>query len=75
MAATVANSCLRKHKPIYTPHVDCGDHDRAQCRKGGSDRRKLDQKVVRHTGWIGGLKEVKYSKLMKTNPELDEAGC
>lgn len=33
--------------------------------------KKLDQKMYRrHSGWIGGLKEVQYSKLMKERPEL-----
>ena len=72
VAATVATLLRGKHKPTYTPHVDCGDHVIVlNAEKAVLTGRKLEQKVYyRHTGWIGGLKEVKYSKLMKTNPEL-----
>ena len=60
-----------KNKPTFTPHVDCGDHviiiNAAQAVLTG---RKLEQKkYYRHSGWIGGLKEVGYDKLMKERPE------
>lgn len=61
-----------KHKPTFTPHVDCGDHviiiNAAQAVLTG---RKLEQKYYRHhSGYIGGLKEVQYKTLMATKPEL-----
>ncbi|MEG1778674.1 MAG: 50S ribosomal protein L13 [Oscillospiraceae bacterium] len=71
--AVKAATILRgKHKPTFAPHVDCGDHviiiNAAQAVLTG---KKLEQKTYyRHTGWVGGLKEVKYSKLMEEKPEF-----
>ena len=71
--ATVAATLLRgKHKPEYTPHADCGDfvlviHAEQAVLTG----KKLDQKYYRtHSGYVGGLKETKYRKLMQDKPEL-----
>lgn len=71
--ATVAATLLRgKHKPIFTPHVDGGDHVIIlNAEKAVLTGRKLDQKYYRrHSGWVGGLKEVKYKHLMANRPEL-----
>ncbi|MGN0663544.1 MAG: 50S ribosomal protein L13 [Negativibacillus sp.] len=71
--AAVAATLLRgKHKPVFAPHADCGDHVIIiNADKAILTGKKLDQKVYyRHTGWIGGLKEVKYRKLMAEKPEL-----
>ena len=70
-AATVAVLLRGKHKPIFTPNVDCGDHvvviNAEQAVLTGN---KLQDKYYRHhTGWVGGLKETKYATLMKNNPE------
>ena len=71
--ATVAASILRgKHTPEYTPHVDCGDHviviNAAKVILTGN---KLDEKMYRrHSGYIGGLKEVPYRRLMESDPEF-----
>jgi len=59
LASIVANILRGKHKPIYTPHVDCGDHvviiNAAHVVLTG---RKREQKVYyKHTGFIGGIKE------------------
>lgn len=70
--AAMAAVILRgKQKPIFAPHVDCGDHVIIiNAAKAVLTGRKLEQKMYRHhSGWIGGLKEVKYSTLMKQNPE------
>ena len=60
-----------KHKPTFTPHVDCGDHVIIiNCGKAVLTGGKADKKVwYRHTGWIGGLKATKYSTLMAQRPE------
>ncbi len=60
-----------KHKPEYTPHVDCGDHVIIiNCAEAVLTGKKLDQKVwYRHTGWVGHLKETKYRTLMAQRPE------
>ena len=71
--AAVAATLLRgKHKPVFAPHADCGDHVIIiNAEKAILTGRKLDQKFYyRHTGYIGHLKEVKYRTLMETRPEL-----
>ncbi len=71
--AALAASILRgKHRPDFTPHVDCGDYviiiNAAQAVLTG---KKLQKKTYyRHTGWVGGLKAVGYDKLMAEKPEL-----
>jgi len=70
--AALAASILRgKHKPEFTPHVDCGDHviilNAAKVVLTG---KKLEKKYWRrHTGYVGGLKEVQYKSLMENRPE------
>ncbi len=70
--ASAAASILRgKHLPTFTPNVDCGDHviiiNAEQAVLTGN---KLNQKVrYYHTGWVGGIKEIHYNKLMAENPE------
>ena len=71
-AVAAANILRGKHRPEFTPHVDCGEYviviNAADAVLTGN---KLDQKYYRHhSGYIGGLKEVKYSTLMSTKPEL-----
>ena len=61
-----------KHKAIFTPHADCGDHVIIiNADKAVLTGNKLDQKMYyHHTGYIGHLKEVKYSTLMKTRADF-----
>ena len=67
-AAAAANLLRGKLKPEYTPHADCGD---INAEKAVLTGKKLEQKYYRtHSGWIGGLKEVQYSTLMRERPEL-----
>ena len=71
--ATVVATLLRgKHKPEYTPHADCGDNVIViNAEKAVLTGKKLDQKYYRtHSGYVGGLKETKYRKLMQDKPEL-----
>lgn len=71
--ATVAATLLRgKHKPEYTPHADCGDFVIViNAEKAVLTGKKLDQKYYRtHSGYVGGLKETNYRKLMQDKPEL-----
>ena len=70
LASQVA--AILKNKPEYTPHVDCGDHVIViNCDKVVLTGKKLEQKYYRyHTGYIGGLKEVQYKKLMNEKPEF-----
>ena len=72
LASQVAAILRGKHKPIYTPHVDCGDHVVIiNADKVVLTGRKLDEKLYRHhSGYPGGLKEVKYRDLMAKKPEF-----
>ncbi len=59
-----------KHKVTYTPHVDCGDHVIiVNASKIVLTGKKADQKMYyHHTGYIGHMKSVKYSTLLRTKP-------
>ena len=66
VAVIIANILRGKHKPSYTPHVDCGDHviviNAGKVQLTGNKR---DKKVYyKHTGYIGGIKEVTAAKVL-----------
>ena len=71
VAAQAAHLLRGKHKPSFTPNVDCGDFVIIiNAEKAILTGKELEQKFLRwHTGWIGHLKEVSYKDLMKNNPE------
>ena len=71
-AVTAANLLRGKHKADFTPNVDCGDYVIiVNVDKAVLTGKKLEQKKYQHhTGWIGNLKEVKYSTLMAEKPEF-----
>ncbi len=71
VAAQAAVLLRGKHKPTFTPHVDCGDHVIViNCDKAILTGNKAEKKFwYRHTGWIGGLKAVQYKTLMANRPE------
>lgn len=68
-AATILNG---KHRPEYTPHVDCGEFVIiVNASKAVLTGKKLEQKFYyHHSGYIGGLKQVDYATLMAKNPEM-----
>lgn len=71
LSSEVASILRGKHKPIYTPHVDTGDHviiiNAAKIVLTGN---KLSQKTYKyHTGYPGGLREVGYDVIMDKTPE------
>lgn len=71
--AVKAATILRgKHRPEFTPHVDCGEYVIIiNADKAVLTGRKLEQKYYcRHSGYIGGLKKVQYKELMSTRPEM-----
>ena len=71
--AVAAATILRgKHRPEFTPHVDCGEFVIIiNADKAVLTGKKLEQKYYyRHSGYIGGLKAVQYKTLMATKPEL-----
>ena len=72
LASQVAAILRGKNKPIYTPHVDTGDCviiiNADKIKLTG---KKLDQKMYyHHTGFVGGLREVTYRRLMEQKPEF-----
>ncbi len=72
VAATAASILNGKHKPEYTPHVDCGDFVIiVNAAKVVWTGKKLDQKkYYRHTGYVGGLKEQSLRDVMEKKPEF-----
>lgn len=71
LATEVARLLRGKHKPIFTPHVDTGDHvivvNAAKVKLTGN---KLQNKqYIRHSGYPGGLKVMPYEELMQKKPE------
>ncbi|MEA5058436.1 50S ribosomal protein L13 [bioreactor metagenome] len=72
LASQVAAILRGKHKPIYTPHVDTGDHVIiVNADKVTMTGNKLDQKkYYRHTGYPGGLRETSYRDLLEKKPEF-----
>ena len=72
LASHVAAVLRGKHKPVFTPNVDTGDFVIVI----NSDKvvltgKKLEDKFYRyHTGYIGGLKEISYKKLMSEKSDL-----
>lgn len=71
LASEVAKILRGKNKPIYTPHVDTGDHVIIiNADKVVLTGKKLDQKMYRHHSlYPGGLKETPYRKFMAQQPE------
>lgn len=71
LATRVATILRGKHKPTYAPHLDVGDHVIVlNAEKVHLTRRKRTDKMYRwHTGYIGGLKEVRAEEMIKTHPE------
>ena len=71
-AVAAANILRGKHRPEFTPHADCGEFVIiVNAGKALLTGKKLEQKYYRrHSGYIGGLKEVQYKTLMATKPEF-----
>ncbi|WP_187647403.1 50S ribosomal protein L13 [Nitrosophilus labii] len=67
----IATKLRGKHKPYYTPHVDCGDYVVViNASKVNVSGNKLQNKqYYRHTGYFGGVKSEKLEELLKKNPE------
>ena len=67
VASIIANLLRGKHKPTYTPHVDCGDHvivinaDKVKF----TGRKMGNKKYYKHTGYVGGIKETTPEKILE----------
>ena len=71
LATQVAQRLRGKHNPQFTPHVDTGDWVIViNADKITLSGRKMEQKTYyRHSGYIGGLKEIKAKDLLEKKPE------
>jgi len=71
MATQIAMRLRGKHKPIFTPHADTGDFVVVvNAEKVAFTGKKWDlKKYYRHTGYMGGLKEITAGKLLEKRPE------
>ena len=71
MASEIATRLRGKHKPEYTPHVDTGDYivviNAAKVQVTGNKAK--DKKYYRHTGFVGGIKELSFEKMIEKAPE------
>jgi large subunit ribosomal protein L13 len=67
VASIIANILRGKHKPSFTPHIDCGDNVIViNAEKVRFTGKKLTQKVYyRHTGYAGGIKEARADKVLE----------
>jgi len=72
LVTEIATYLRGKHKPYFTPHVDCGDHviviNASKVEFSGVD--KLERKrYYRHSGYFGSVKSEKLGELVQKNPE------
>jgi large subunit ribosomal protein L13 len=72
LASEVAKILRGKHKPIFAPHVDTGDHVVVVNARGVRlTGTKVDSKVYyRHSGYPGGLTEIGYARLLSQRPAV-----
>jgi len=72
VASQVASILRGKHKPTFTPNVDCGDFVIIiNSEKVVLTGKKLDQKFLRkYSGYVGGLKETPYREVLIKKPEF-----
>ena len=71
LASEVAKVLRGKNKPIFTPHIDCGDYVIIiNADKVAVTGRKLDQKIYyHHSDYVGGMKETTLREKMNKKPE------
>jgi large subunit ribosomal protein L13 len=71
LATEVARILRGKHKPIYTPHLDTGDHVVVvNASKVVLSGNKAEQKTYfRHSGYMGGEKHIPFKRMLETHPE------
>jgi large subunit ribosomal protein L13 len=66
LAAIIATRIRGKHKPTYTPHIDCGDHiiviNADKVRMTG--KKTADKVYYRHTGYPGGIKSATAGEVL-----------
>lgn len=71
LASRVAQLLRGKHKPIFSPHLDVGDHviiinaEKVQV----TGKKAQQKRYYRYTGYPGGLRAAEYSRLLRERPE------
>ncbi len=70
LATRIATILMGKHKPGYTPFLDCGDHVVVvNAEKVVLTGNKMnDKKYYRYSGYPGGIKEARARRVMRENP-------
>ena len=71
LSSEIAKVLRGKNKPIFTPHMDCGDYVIiVNADKVNVSGKKLDQKIYyHHSDYIGGMKETTLREMMNKHPE------
>ena len=71
MATQIATILRGKHKPMFTPHIDCGDYVIViNAEKIHVTGNKLENKMYyRHSGYPGGLRETPLKKMLERHPD------
>ena len=71
LASEIAHVLRGKHKPTFTPHLDCGDNVIVvNASKVALTGDKLEKKIYyHHTGYIGGIKATRAKDLLAEHPE------
>ena len=71
LASNVARILRGKHKPYYTPHVDCGDNviiiNAEKVRLTG--KKETDKEYIRYTGYPGGQRTATVAEIRQKHPE------
>jgi len=70
ISTKIAGLLMGKHKPMYTPHLDCGDYvivTNAQKIEVTGNKR-ADKLYQHHTGHPGGFREINFEKLQEKDP-------
>jgi large subunit ribosomal protein L13 len=72
LASEVAKILRGKHKPIFAPHADTGDHviviNAGRVRVTGG--KESEKTYIRHSGYPGGLREIGYERLLAERPTV-----
>ena len=71
LATQIAAYLLGKHKPVFTPGVELGDHVVVinASKLDFTEKRLVNKKYYHHSGYPGGIKETSLAKMMETHPE------
>ncbi len=71
LATQIATLLMGKHRPSWTPHVDCGDFVVVSNAEtvALTGRRRLQKTYTRYSGYPGGLRTIPISRVLETHPE------